>query len=333
MTRRTNTIAFDTLEPRRLQAVDLVVTAVNLEASATSTDGYVNYSVTVKNIGDTQMFGAMAVVKTNLSKDAKFANSGDDAVWDYGYVSKDLQPGEQQTITMSWTETAGNKAGFYQIVAMVDPDNHKTESNNDNNVGVSSKLTYYDPIPVTKPGGFDGTLSGTSGNDKIGLYKENDRAIVVVNDQVWGRRLTGIKTIFLDGGTGNDRIAASEDFPLPMRITGAGGNDTIIGGAMNDELSGANGSDRIYGALGNDLLVGGAQGDRLYGEAGNDTCNGHGGNDWMYGGDGANQMFGAAGNDRFFAAGNGASDVCGGGAGSDAASADANDVLGSIETQ
>lgn len=54
-------------------------------------------------------------------------------------------------------------------------------------------------------------------------------------------------------------------------IVGAGGNDTLLGGAGDDDLSGAGGNDNLDGGDGNDTLDGEAGADSLVGGAGNDT--------------------------------------------------------------
>src|SRR5436305_904405 len=60
-----------------------------------------------------------------------------------------------------------------------------------------------------------------------------------------------VEKLVIDGGTGNDKIVATVDVLTKLSITGAGGNDTIVGGTGDDELSGANGKDRILGGGGN----------------------------------------------------------------------------------
>ncbi|MDR6155544.1 Ca2+-binding RTX toxin-like protein [Acidovorax delafieldii] len=55
------------------------------------------------------------------------------------------------------------------------------------------------------------------------------------------------------------------------RINGLGGNDTIVGAQLDDELYGGAGNDTLIGYGGNDLLVGGLGNDTLRGESGNDT--------------------------------------------------------------
>ena len=67
---------------------------------------------------------------------------------------------------------------------------------------------------------------------------------------------------------------------FPVTLIGDGGDDTLIGGPMNDRfygnagndhLTGSAGSDRLFGGEGNDTLRGGTGVDSLFGEAGTDT--------------------------------------------------------------
>jgi Ca2+-binding RTX toxin-like protein len=59
-----------------------------------------------------------------------------------------------------------------------------------------------------------------------------------------------------------------------VNVTGAGGNDTILGNAKNNTLTGGNGDDRLYGLAGNDVLTGNAGNDALYGGSGIDQLTG-----------------------------------------------------------
>lgn len=73
------------------------------------------------------------------------------------------------------------------------------------------------------------------------------------------------------------------------RMLGGRLNDTIRGGAGNDDLNGNGGADLLLGEDGDDTLDGGAGKDRLEGGAGNDV---------MGGGDGDDELLGGVGNDQ-----------------------------------
>jgi Ca2+-binding RTX toxin-like protein len=64
------------------------------------------------------------------------------------------------------------------------------------------------------------------------------------------------------------------------------GFDSIVGGNLNDRLSGGGDSDKIEGGRGNDLLLGGAAADKLLGGPGRDILKGGAGSDKLLGGPG-----------------------------------------------
>ena len=108
------------------------------------------------------------------------------------------------------------------------------------------------------------------------------------------------------GGGGNDTILGNT---VANQLTGLGGNDTIrglagadrlFGNAGADSLFGDDGSDQLYGDADNDTLDGGADGDTLYGGDGADTLIGGTGNDGLFGGAGADVMRGGIGDDRYY---------------------------------
>jgi Ca2+-binding RTX toxin-like protein len=75
--------------------------------------------------------------------------------------------------------------------------------------------------------------------------------------------------------------------PGHINIFDAGlGFDSIIGGNLNDRLSGGADSDKIEGGRGNDTLLGGAGADKLLGGFGRDVLKGGAGSDKLVGGPG-----------------------------------------------
>lgn len=82
----------------------------------------------------------------------------------------------------------------------------------------------------------------------------------------------------LEGGLGNDRLAASgrgSEFigPIPqgsLSLRGEEGNDLLIGGPQRDHIRGQEGEDLIYGQAGNDDLTGDEGDDRIFGGEGED---------------------------------------------------------------
>lgn len=75
----------------------------------------------------------------------------------------------------------------------------------------------------------------------------------------------------------------------PTRIFyGAAGNDFIVGGALNDLISGDDANDRIFSNAGDDILAGGNGNDQLFAASGNDI---------LYAGTGIDYLDAGAGND------------------------------------
>ncbi|WP_234416491.1 calcium-binding protein, partial [Xanthomonas fragariae] len=93
------------------------------------------------------------------------------------------------------------------------------------------------------------------------------------------------------------------------------GNDTLVGYASADSLSGGLGEDNLSGMGGNDGLLGGIGADTLYGNEGDDTLDGGDQNDRLYGGSGNDLLLGGVGNDSL--SGENGDDLVDGGAGND----------------
>ncbi|HZZ41544.1 MAG TPA: calcium-binding protein [Tepidisphaeraceae bacterium] len=134
-------------------------------------------------------------------------------------------------------------------------------------------------------------ITGTNGDDTILLSQSTRRngqifsINITINSQTqqFNYQTFGqfISRISIDAGKGDDLVAASSDFSIPMLILGGKGNDSLAGGAANDTL---------YGGDGNDVLVGNAGNDVLYGQTGNDTLSGNAGSNKLDGGGGHNQL-------------------------------------------
>jgi Ca2+-binding RTX toxin-like protein len=152
-------------------------------------------------------------------------------------------------------------------------------------------------------------------------------------DTIWG----GVGPDRIRGFGGNDALRGGDGAD---QLFGDAGSDLLNGGDDNDELLGDLGEDTLIGSTGNDVLRGHRGSDALHGEAGGDTLDGGdagdyleggAGHDALTGGAGADALFGLAGNDRLFAADDFA-DTVRGGAGDDAADADALDDVLTVET-
>lgn len=121
--------------------------------------------------------------------------------------------------------------------------------------------------------------------------------------------LSGVVTLRVNGGSGNDTVVGSQ---LGDVINGDGGNDSLLGGGGDDTIDGdfsSLGQDVLRGQGGNDVfLVTGflGQGDLFDGGSGTDTLrniagqttsftSAGGGGDTLVGGAGADRLSGAAG--------------------------------------
>ena len=87
------------------------------------------------------------------------------------------------------------------------------------------------------------------------------------------------------GGLDIQGIADTEN-----ELEGTENADRIIGGNLNDILSGLGGDDTISGETGDDRLLGGGGNDEISGGQGSDIINGNGGSNIITGGDGNDRL-------------------------------------------
>jgi Ca2+-binding RTX toxin-like protein len=129
--------------------------------------------------------------------------------------------------------------------------------------------------------------------------------------------LEHVKSIYADGGQGNDTVLVDAAVLDPAELHGGIGNDTLTyfgtgvanisgddgddvlsGGTNADTIAGGAGKDLIKGGNGNDNLDGGADDDTILGGNGDDTETGDGGNDSLSGDAGADHLIGGDGDDQ-----------------------------------
>ncbi len=115
---------------------------------------------------------------------------------------------------------------------------------------------------------------------------------------------TGLASINVQGGNGNDVIIGSPDLATMIdgqdgddSITGGSANDTIIGGDGNDTIAGLGGNDSIDAGDGDDMVTGDDGDDTIQAGDGNDTAAGNLGDDSILGGDGLDSLSGNEGLD------------------------------------
>lgn len=161
--------------------------------------------------------------------------------------------------------------------------------------------------PVTASIGY-GPNDGTAPGDGDGEFGERDDIEADVER--------------IRGGSGNDTLIGDAQANV---LTGSGGDDTLQGGDANDTLYGGDGADtlngdagvdRLEGGLGDDQLHGGDDKDTLLGDAGSDTLTGDAGANTLRGGDGADALSGGDANDALY--GDGGADTLNAGEGNDA---------------
>jgi Ca2+-binding RTX toxin-like protein len=117
---------------------------------------------------------------------------------------------------------------------------------------------------------------------------------------------SGVVTVVIDGGKGNDTLqgGAGDDVlnggEGDDKLYGADGNDQLYGNEGNDELHGWKGSDTLYGGSDNDILYGQQDNDFLYGEDGDDQLQGNEGNDEIQAGNGSDSLYGGSGDDKLY---------------------------------
>ena len=178
-------------------------------------------------------------------------------------------------------------------------------------------------------GGSGDRLSGGNGNDTLNGGRGVDRVIETgdVDFTLTNTSLTGLGTDVvqaievaeLKGGPSDNVIDVStfSGFRGFTILRGNGGNDSIIGSAMNDVINGGDGDDTLLGKAGDDTLNG---------EDGNDGLSGFTGDDVIDGGRGFDRGFGGEGNDSL-TGGNAADTLIGGNGDDTIAGNDGTDTL------
>ncbi len=168
----------------------------------------------------------------------------------------------------------------------------------------------------------NGNLS--DGDDTILIGFDDDTGETIVSGYGREQRFSGVQSIFLDAGAGNDSITIAPALAVPVTMLGGDGNDflqagggpssilggsgadvlvgsprddTILGGPGNDQLDGREGDDLLRGGSGDDQVRGGSGNDRGHGDDGSDNLSGGDGSDFLFGGDGDDVLDGGAGDD------------------------------------
>ncbi len=184
----------------------------------------------------------------------------------------------------------------------------------DGNGGTASATVAVTVTPPAAPGGPDGTVQGTTGDDIIDINYDGDPQ---------GDRIDAGDALIPGHGPDDDLVYA---FGGNDTVFAGAGNDTVFGGAGDDVLFGGTGDDTLIGNTGDDTLFGGDGDDELRSGQGNNTFFGDDGDDDIRGGEGDDLIFGGPGNDDIHAGGG--DDTVFGGEGDDRVSAGpGNDIV------
>jgi Ca2+-binding RTX toxin-like protein len=191
------------------------------------------------------------------------------------------------------------------------------------------RYTYLrDPLTITTPPASlnfvtskNGTIdiAGTSGDDRIYVTTNGASIGATLHDFTQIVSLTGVNSIRVHGGAGDDRLVLGLGVTMAL-VQGEAGNDTLIGADGDDRLEGGTGRDQLYGGGGDDRLSGGGGNDYLNAGSGADRLYGDAGNDYLVGGAGSDRLFGGSG-----------TDIVDGGDGTDRAGNDPLDTFSNVE--
>ncbi len=136
------------------------------------------------------------------------------------------------------------------------------------------------------------SVTGGDGDDNIvGTADFNDSIIAGDGNDTV---TVGIGATFVDGGDGHDTITAADGDDT---IEGGDGHDMISAGAGNDSVRAGDGHDTVSGEDGDDIIDAGDGDDLINGNAGLDVINGGFGNDMLMGDADDDTVFGGAGDD------------------------------------
>jgi Ca2+-binding RTX toxin-like protein len=208
--------------------------------------------------------------------------------------------------------------------------------------GLSGHLASVDANGVLTPYIGPNNNRGVLGNiedeplDIVYVSTEPDgsETLKVIFYGFYEETFSGVKSLNINGGTGDDRIYIGPNVSIPATVHGGSGRDylvynggaiaylygdsdkdTLVGGDRNDYLEGGEDEDHLDGRGGDDTLVGDSQSPNV--GTGNDTLRGRDGNDQLYGdyyfpGNHTAEMTAGDGND-YLDGGNGADTISDGG--------------------
>jgi Ca2+-binding RTX toxin-like protein len=321
----------ESLEPRRLCAVDLYVSSVEFPIGTLGPNDTAPVSISIRNSGTTGVikpFSGRVYLSTNTTLDDKDVIVG---TFSIGSLPSKTTAAVVAEIAMKNRVLKGT---YYGLV-MIDTGMQVAEFDEKNNVTAS----FMASMTVLSPSATTLTIPGTDTDDYFRISQQGQNILVQRNAATQNYHAGDISSFHIEMAGGNDQLYVDATVVTPLWIHGGAGHDTIAGGSGHDTLRGAVGNDRIaggigndwlYGDAGNDRLVGDGGADRLFGGDGNDFLDGGSANDRLTGGGGRDNMLGGNGDDVFHAL-DGEIDTLTGGLGTDSAEEDAGDVKSSVE--
>src|SRR5688500_13426303 len=163
-------------------------------------------------------------------------------------------------------------------------------------------------------------ITGTDGDDVLTISRKGEQVVVQLNAKTKSFPTSGIRSLKVDGGAGNDALKITTGVRSGV-LRGGDGNDTLTGGDGFDTLDGGAGKDSIRGRSGFDtvtyksrvnplvITLDDASNDGEAGERDNvrsdvEAVVGGSGDDKITGSGAANELSGGLGNDSLRGEGN-----------------------------
>ena len=215
-----------------------------------------------------------------------------------GMVSREFSVGSASTAIVAFDATTGT----LNVDAVSSSRIRISSSDGQVNVTVNgNSVTSSGTARLTADAVRSIIVTGSSEDDSINLSGVTPESFPALSS-VELHGLGGDDTIVgsqldddISGGSGDDMLSGLSGND---RLTGDAGADTISGGDGDDFIQGRQGRDSLSGDDGDDSIDGGQQADTITGGDGHDMIRGGGGADHIYGGDGDDQIKGGAGNDE-----------------------------------
>ena len=323
--------ALESLEPRRLCAVDLYVSAVEFPIGTLGPNDTAPVPISIRNSGTNGVLTPFTG-RVYLSRDATL-DDADLTVATFTISSLPAKTTSSLLVDIAMKNRVPK--GTYYGIVMLDTTSKVKEFDETNNVATSA----FASMTVLNPLASQIVLMGTDVDDLYRISQKGDVITIDRNGVPQTVHSGDVLSFHIETGGGNDQVYVDQSVVQPMFIHGGAAHDTLVGGSGTDTIRGALGNDRIagrfgndwlYGDAGNDRLNGDAGADRLFGADGNDYLDGGSSNDWLYAGGGVDILVGGNGNDLLHTL-DGESDTVDGGAGVDTAEEDPQDVLTSVE--